>query len=47
MEFEADNLEVAEAEIQKRSIRFEGSVIREVGRPCITSWPGKYEAGLL
>eukprot|EP00439_Symbiodinium_sp_Y106_P013137 s1573_g1.t3 len=31
VEFEADNLEVAEAEIQKRSIRFEGSVIREEG----------------
>ncbi|CAE7361425.1 ADAMTS9 [Symbiodinium sp. CCMP2592] len=39
----AFNVEVVEAEIQRRSIRFEGSVIREVGRPCITSWPGKYE----
>ena len=43
LEAHVRRLERAEAEIQTRSLRFEGSVIREVGRPCITSWPGKYE----
>ncbi|CAE7334146.1 unnamed protein product [Symbiodinium sp. CCMP2456] len=33
----------AEAEVSNRTIRFEGSVIRERGRPCVASWPGKYE----
>ena len=43
MEVQEQELDSAKAEIQKRNICFEGSVIREVGRPCITSWPGKYE----
>ncbi|CAE7943447.1 unnamed protein product, partial [Symbiodinium necroappetens] len=30
-------------EVSSRSIRFDGSVIRERGRPCVVSWPGKYE----
>ena len=33
----------AHGELRNRSIRFEGSVIRERGRPCVASWPGKYE----
>ncbi|CAE7575864.1 unnamed protein product [Symbiodinium sp. CCMP2456] len=35
--------ESAQGEVSNRSIRFEGSVIRERGRPCVASWPGKYE----
>ena len=35
--------EEARSEVSNRSIRFEGSVIRESGRPCVASWPGKYE----
>ncbi|CAE7675396.1 unnamed protein product [Symbiodinium sp. KB8] len=33
----------AHGELRNRSIRFEGSVLRERGRPCVASWPGKYE----
>ncbi|CAE7867934.1 unnamed protein product, partial [Symbiodinium sp. KB8] len=33
----------AQLEVRNRSIRFEGSVICERGRPCVASWPGKYE----
>lgn len=43
LEADVRRLEWAEAKVQTRSLRFEGSVIREVGRPCVTSWPGKYE----
>ena len=35
--------EEALSEVNNRTIRFEGSVIRERGRPCVASWPGKYE----
>ena len=34
--------EKARSEVSNRTIRFEGSVIRERGRPCVASWPGKY-----
>ena len=33
----------SQREVSNRSIRFQGSVIRENGRPCVASWPGKYE----
>ncbi|CAE7828972.1 unnamed protein product [Symbiodinium sp. CCMP2592] len=36
-------LKAAAGDVSNRSIRFEGSVIREHGRPCVASWPGKYE----
>ncbi|CAE7477371.1 unnamed protein product [Symbiodinium sp. CCMP2456] len=32
----------AQGEVSNRTIRFEGSVIHERGRPCVASWPGKY-----
>ena len=32
----------AQRELSNRTIRFEGSVIPERGRPCVASWPGKY-----
>ena len=35
--------EEAQGEVSNRTIRFEGSVLRERGRPCVASWPGKYE----
>eukprot|EP00439_Symbiodinium_sp_Y106_P056957 s4473_g8.t1 len=35
--------EEAHGEVSNRTIRFEGSVLREPGRPCVASWPGKYE----
>ncbi|CAE7609521.1 unnamed protein product [Symbiodinium natans] len=34
----------AQREVGNRTIRFEGSVIKEQGRPCVASWPGKYAA---
>ncbi|CAE7761967.1 unnamed protein product [Symbiodinium sp. CCMP2456] len=30
-------------EARNRTLHFEGSVIRERGRKCVVSWPGKYE----
>ena len=35
--------EEADLTVKNRTIRFEGRVIREHGRPCVASWPGKYE----
>ncbi|CAE7694467.1 ascc3 [Symbiodinium sp. KB8] len=34
--------EEAQRELSNRTIRFEGSVVCERGRPCVASWPGKY-----
>ncbi|CAE7873633.1 hypothetical protein AK812_SmicGene35357 [Symbiodinium microadriaticum] len=34
--------EEAQREIGNRTIRFEGKVVCERGRPCVASWPGKY-----
>ena len=39
-----DVLTAAEQEVLTRSIVFHGEVIEEPGRPCVASWPGKYEA---
>ncbi|CAE7309930.1 unnamed protein product, partial [Symbiodinium sp. KB8] len=33
----------ARQEVLQRTIVFEGSVLEGVGRPCVCSWPGKYE----
>ena len=33
----------ARDQVKNRTIRFEGRVIPEAGRPCVASWPGKYE----
>ncbi|CAE7612953.1 unnamed protein product [Symbiodinium sp. CCMP2456] len=33
----------ARQEVLQRTIVFEGSVLEWVGRPCVCSWPGKYE----
>ena len=35
--------EQARDHVKNRTIRFEGRVIPERGRPCVASWPGKYE----
>ena len=35
--------EEADRTVKNRTIRFEGRVIPEHGRPCVASWPGKYE----
>ncbi|CAE7034474.1 unnamed protein product, partial [Symbiodinium natans] len=35
---------MAERDVRERTIVFGGSVIEEPGRPCVCSWPGKYEA---
>ena len=37
-------LTAAQQEVRTRSIMFAGEVIEESGRPCVASWPGKYEA---
>ena len=34
----------ARKEVLQRTIVFEGSVLEGLGRPCVCSWPGKYEA---
>lgn len=33
----------ARQEVLQRTIVFEGSVLEGVGRPCVCSWPGRYE----
>ena len=40
---EVERRNEARSEISSRNIHFDGSVIRERGRPCVASWPGKYE----
>ena len=35
--------EEADRTVKNRTIRFDGRVIPERGRPCVASWPGKYE----
>ena len=37
-------LTAARRKVLARSIVFHGKVIEESGRPCVASWPGKYEA---
>ena len=37
-------LTAAQVDVLTRSIVFHGEVIEEPGRPCVASWPGKYEA---
>ena len=39
-----ERLTAAQWEVRTRSIVFHGKVIQESGRPCVASWPGKYEA---
>ena len=34
----------AERRVLQRTIVFEGSVMKTGGRPCVCSWPGKYES---
>ncbi|CAE7828780.1 unnamed protein product [Symbiodinium sp. CCMP2592] len=40
---EVERRNEAKREINSRNIHFDGSVIRERGRPCVASWPGKCE----
>ena len=42
--YEQKLLTAAQREVRTRSIVFPGEVIEESGRPCVASWPGKYEA---
>ncbi|CAE6950869.1 unnamed protein product [Symbiodinium natans] len=37
-------LRAAQWQLRTRSIVFRGKVVEESGRPCVASWPGKYEA---
>ena len=39
-----ERYEEAQREVLTRSIVFRGKVIEESCRPCVASWPGKYEA---
>ncbi|CAE7579467.1 unnamed protein product [Symbiodinium sp. CCMP2456] len=42
-EREVERRHEARSEMSNRNICFDGSIIQERGRPCVASWPGKYE----